>query len=167
MILLRMPCKIYVKHHGVCHLHLTVSHTSHVLHACYMTCHLSQWFSHTNDKVGHICQISYSKTAIIQSIAHFLTKEHRTGFSDKNMETTNLPRTAITTYQTSVTIHKIPLLFLITVNTLNIRMCYCLDLSQPYNRSFHKAFHIITNCTKVSPNQHKILYTLYPYHKYL
>jgi hypothetical protein len=81
--------------------------------------------------------ISYSKTATIQSTGHFLAKEHTTGFIDKNMET-DLPRTAITTYQTSVTNHKTPLFILITVNTLNIRMCYCLYLSQPYNRGFHK-----------------------------
>ena len=112
MILLRMPCKIYVKHHSVCNLQLTVSHTSHGSHACYMTCHLSQWFRHTNDKVGHICQISYSKRATIQSIGHFLAKKHTTGFIDKNMETTDLPRTVITTYQTSVTIQKTPLLYI-------------------------------------------------------
>ena len=161
-----MLCKIYGKHHGVCHLHLSVTHFSCL--ACMLhDCHLSQWFSHTNDKAVHTCQISYSKTLTTQSTAHFLAKEHTTGFTDKNMETTDLPWTTITTYQTGVTIHKTLLLILITVNTLNIRIGYCLDPSQPYSRGFHEAYFIITNCTKVRPNQHKILHTLYPYHKYL
>lgn len=111
----------------------------------------SQWFSHTNDKVGHTCQISYRKTATIQSIAHFLAKEHTIGFIDKNRETTDLPRKVITTYQTSVKIHKTPLLILITVKTLNIRMCYCLNLSQPYNRGLIRCNILLLTVQKSDP----------------